>query len=162
IHDPFKPQGCASAQRAVTIEAGARRGDAGDPVPPKARPHGQGGGGPPGGAPPPPTRGGLRRFPKEFRLRRGGPRPRPGAGRRAGGEVGTADGKIQIANACTNPDLFWALKGGGGGTFGVVTKVTLATHDLPEFIGGVEGKVRAKSDAAFRRLIDWFLRFYEK
>jgi FAD/FMN-containing dehydrogenase len=46
-------------------------------------------------------------------------------------EVITADGKIQIANPRTNPDLFWALKGGGGGTFGVVSKVTVRTHDLP-------------------------------
>ena len=27
----------------------------------------------------------------------------------------TADGEVKIANACSNPDLFWALKGGGGG-----------------------------------------------
>ncbi len=47
-------------------------------------------------------------------------------------EVVTADGKIRIANACTNSDLFWALKGGGGGTFGVVTRMTLRVHDLPE------------------------------
>jgi FAD/FMN-containing dehydrogenase len=33
-------------------------------------------------------------------------------------EVVTADGKVCVANACTNADLFWALKGGGGGTFG--------------------------------------------
>ena len=30
-------------------------------------------------------------------------------------EVVTADGDVKIANACSNPDLFWALKGGGGG-----------------------------------------------
>jgi hypothetical protein len=48
-------------------------------------------------------------------------------------EVVTADGQIRVANACTNPDLFWALKGGGGGSFGVVSKVTLRVHDLPEF-----------------------------
>jgi len=77
-------------------------------------------------------------------------------------EVVTADGQTRVANACTNPDLFWALKGGGGGTFGVVTKVTLATHDLPEFAGGAECVVRAKSDAAMRRLVDWFLRFAAK
>ena len=32
---------------------------------------------------------------------------------------------VRIANACTNPDLFWALKGGGGGSLGVVTRLTL-------------------------------------
>ena len=40
-------------------------------------------------------------------------------------EVVTADGAVRIANACTNPELFWALKGGGGGSFGVVTQLTL-------------------------------------
>ena len=30
-----------------------------------------------------------------------------------------------------------ALKGGGGGSLGVVTRLTLRTHDLPEFFGGV-------------------------
>lgn len=29
------------------------------------------------------------------------------------------DGKIVAANACQNEDLFWALRGGGGGTWGV-------------------------------------------
>jgi hypothetical protein len=37
------------------------------------------------------------------------------AGRLVEAEVVTADGEIRIANACSNPDLFWALKGGGGG-----------------------------------------------
>ena len=64
----------------------------------------------------------------------------------------TADGEVRIANACTNPDLFWALKGGGGG-FGVVTRVTLRTHELPEFFGGVFATIKATSDDAFRRLI---------
>src|SRR6266567_8885374 len=48
-------------------------------------------------------------------------------------EVVTADGKVRIANACTNSDLFWALKGGGGGSFAVVSKMTLRVHDLPDF-----------------------------
>ena len=42
-------------------------------------------------------------------------------------EIVTADGAVRIANACTNPDLFWALKGGGAG-FGVVTRVTLSAR----------------------------------
>lgn len=32
----------------------------------------------------------------------------------------TPDGVLRTANACQNEDLFWALRGGGGGTFGVV------------------------------------------
>ncbi|HUJ40123.1 MAG TPA: FAD-dependent oxidoreductase, partial [Candidatus Acidoferrales bacterium] len=75
-------------------------------------------------------------------------------------EVVTADGKIRIANPCSNPDLFWALKGGGGGTFGVVTRVTLRVRELPEFGGGAIFRVRASSDDAFRRLLRYFVGFY--
>ena len=72
----------------------------------------------------------------------------------------TADGRVRIANACTNADLFWALKGGGGGSFGVVTRLTLRTHELPEFFGAAWGTIKARSDAAFRRLIARFVAFY--
>jgi FAD/FMN-containing dehydrogenase len=75
-------------------------------------------------------------------------------------EIVTADGQLRIANPCTNPDLFWALKGGGGGSWGVVTKLTLRTHDLPSHFGIAWGKVKAKSDDAFRRLIAQFVAFY--
>jgi FAD/FMN-containing dehydrogenase len=75
-------------------------------------------------------------------------------------EVVTADGVVRIANACTNADLFWALKGGGGGTFGVVTRVTLGTHALPSFFGGVSVVIQASSDDAFRWLIERFVAFY--
>ena len=50
-------------------------------------------------------------------------------------EVVTADGAVRIANACSNPDLLWALKGGGGGSFGVITRLTLKTHELTERAG---------------------------
>ena len=43
-------------------------------------------------------------------------------------EIVTADGQTRIANACTNADLFWALKGGGGGSLGVVTRPVSYTH----------------------------------
>jgi hypothetical protein len=39
-------------------------------------------------------------------------------------KVVTADGNLTIANDVTNQDLFWALKGGGGGTWGVVVEAT--------------------------------------
>jgi FAD/FMN-containing dehydrogenase len=77
-------------------------------------------------------------------------------------EIVTADGQVRILNACNDPDLFWAIKGGGGGTFGVVTRLTLRTHDLPEFFGSAWGKVKAQSDAAFARLITQFISFYRE
>ncbi|KAL0961194.1 hypothetical protein HGRIS_006163 [Hohenbuehelia grisea] len=40
-------------------------------------------------------------------------------------EVVTPDGQLRTANACQNEDLFFALRGGGGGTFGVVTSATI-------------------------------------
>jgi len=75
-------------------------------------------------------------------------------------EIVTADGITRIVNACTHPDLFWALKGGGGGSWGVVTKLTLRTHELPEFFGSAGGTIIAKSDAAFRKLLARFIEFY--
>jgi FAD/FMN-containing dehydrogenase len=77
-------------------------------------------------------------------------------------EVVTADGQIRIANSCSNPDLFWALKGGGGGTFGVVSKMTLRIHDLPELFGAAIFKINAASDEAYRRLIHEFVSFYRR
>ncbi len=77
-------------------------------------------------------------------------------------EIVTADGQIRVVNAGTEPDLFWAIKGGGGGTFGVVTRVTLRTHDLPEYFGYAGGTIKAKSDAAFMHLITHFIRFYRE
>ncbi|MBV8836147.1 MAG: FAD-dependent oxidoreductase [Alphaproteobacteria bacterium] len=75
-------------------------------------------------------------------------------------EVVTADGQVRVVNACQDADLFWALKGGGGGTFGVVTRVTLRTHPLPEFVGVVSTKLQAKSEAAYRALLHRFVSFY--
>ncbi|PPQ85186.1 hypothetical protein CVT25_004193 [Psilocybe cyanescens] len=40
-------------------------------------------------------------------------------------KVVTPDGKYRVANECQNKDLFFALRGGGGGTFGVVTEATI-------------------------------------
>ncbi|MBV8459017.1 MAG: hypothetical protein JO122_20675, partial [Acetobacteraceae bacterium] len=75
-------------------------------------------------------------------------------------EVVTADGQARIVNACTNPDLFWGIKGGGVGSLGVVTRLTLRLRELPAVFGVVGVTIRAASDAAFRRLVGQFVSFY--
>jgi FAD/FMN-containing dehydrogenase len=74
-------------------------------------------------------------------------------------EIVTADGIERIVNARTDPDLFWAIKGGGGGSFGVLTSLTLKTHPLPDSVGVVSATIKAASPEAFRGLIDRFLAF---
>src|SRR4029077_6264842 len=51
---------------------------------------------------------------------------------------------------------------GGGGTFGVVTKLTLKTRELPNFFGGAFVTIKASSDAAFQRLVREFISFYRE
>jgi hypothetical protein len=51
-------------------------------------------------------------------------------------DVVTADGQLLRADASTNPDLFWAIRGGGG-NFGVVTRVRFRLADLPQVVGGM-------------------------
>ncbi|KAH8725775.1 hypothetical protein GQ44DRAFT_680475 [Phaeosphaeriaceae sp. PMI808] len=43
-------------------------------------------------------------------------------------EVVTADGKIRTINECTDPDLFWAMRGGGGGNYAVLTSYKFQLH----------------------------------
>jgi FAD/FMN-containing dehydrogenase len=53
-----------------------------------------------------------------------------------GAEVVTADGREVRADAGSEPDLFWALRGGGG-SFGVVTALELELFPVRELYGGV-------------------------
>jgi FAD/FMN-containing dehydrogenase len=77
-------------------------------------------------------------------------------------EIVTADGRVRIVNACRDADLFWAIKGGGGGTYGVVTRLTLRTHELPALLGAAWGMIKAQSDVAFTHLIAHFLSFCQE
>ena len=51
-------------------------------------------------------------------------------------EVVTADGEIVQASAESEPDLFWAIRGGEG-NFGVATRFQLRLHEISEIVGGM-------------------------
>lgn len=150
----FNPQSCPKDKKysAVTVGAGTRWLEAYDVVTNKHHEYVQGGGcttvGAAGGFP---QGGGFGSWSKEYGT---------GAGGIVQAEVVTADGKTVIANECQNQDLFWAIKGGGGGTYGVVTNLTLRTHQLPSHFGLISGEITASSSKAYKALIKEFLSFY--
>jgi FAD/FMN-containing dehydrogenase len=51
-------------------------------------------------------------------------------------EVVTADGDLLYTDDATHPDLFWAIRGGGG-NFGVATRFNFRLHPLDSFVGGM-------------------------
>jgi FAD/FMN-containing dehydrogenase len=154
LHDHFVGEGCAGFERpapAVTVEAGALWMDVYDAVTTRGGRYVQGGGCATVGVAGLVQSGGFGSFSKRYGT---------AASSLLEAEVVTADGRIRRANSRLHPDLFWALKGGGGGSWGVVTKLTLLTHELPEYFGAAFGTIQASSDASFRRLIGRFVEFF--
>ena len=151
LHADFTAQGCEGAQPAVSLGAGAMWIDAYDAVTTRGGRYVQGGGCTTVGVAGLVQSGGFGSFSKCY-------------GTAAAGlleaEVVTADGAVRIANARTNPDLFWAIKGGGGGSVGVVTRLTLRTRELPETFGATFATIKASSDAAYRALVAQIVAFY--
>ena len=156
LHDSFVAAGCegtAAPIRAVTVGAGALWGHVYDAVTTRAGGYVQGGGCMTVGVAGLVQSGGFGSFSKAYGL---------AASSLLQAEVVTADGVVRIANACTNPDLFWGLKGGGGGSLGVITRLTLRVHKLPVDFGAVNMTIKATSPAAFRRLIGLVVDFYSQ
>src|SRR5215510_8370901 len=156
LHDAFVGSGCGgqyAPQEAVTVEPGAIWGQVYQAVMTKGGRYVQGGGCMTVGVAGLIQSGGFGNFSKAYGM---------AAGSLLEAQIVTADGAVRIANACTNPDLFWGIKGGGGGSLGVVTRLTLETHSLPEFFGAVFATIKATSDVAFRRLIDKVLSLYSE
>jgi FAD/FMN-containing dehydrogenase len=155
LQDAFVPAGApaAATQPAVSVAAGAMWIDAYDAVTTRGGRYVQGGGCTTVGVAGLVQGGGFGSFSKNYGT---------GAANLLEAEVVTADGAVRVANRFQHSELFWALQGGGGSSFGVVTRLTLRTHPLPEFFGGVIASVSAKSDAAFRTLIAKVMEFYAR
>src|SRR6202011_1571035 len=139
LHRAFVAQGCESRTSpvpAVTAEAGAMWIDLYHAVTTEAGRYVQGGGCTTVGVAGLVQSGGFGSFSKGF-------------GTAASGlleaEIVTADGRVRTVNSCSDPDLFWAIRGGGGGSWGVITRVTLKTHELPQFFGAAWGSIQAQS-----------------
>jgi FAD/FMN-containing dehydrogenase len=149
VHDAFTPNGgVGPGVPAVSVGAGAMWVDAYDAVTTKAGRYVQGGGCATVGCAGLVLGGGFGSFSKCYGL--------AGASLLEA-EIVTADGEVRIVNATRDPDLFWALKGAGQCAFGVVTRLTVRTHDLGGQAGGCSATLTAKSDEAYRRLIGAFV-----
>ncbi|KAF9053278.1 FAD-binding domain-containing protein [Panaeolus papilionaceus] len=71
-------------------------------------------------------------------------------------KIVTPDGVFRVANACQNKDLFWALRGGGGGTFGVVLEASFKV--LPRESFRVANINWPPGEENFSKVLDIYLR----
>jgi FAD/FMN-containing dehydrogenase len=69
-------------------------------------------------------------------------------------DVVTADGAPLRASAEQNPDLFWALRGGGG-NFGIVTAFKFRAHPVDTILGGMIVHPRADARSVIRHYRDY-------
>jgi len=154
MHDAFVPQGGegkATPLPAVSVQAGAMWIDVYHAVTTLGGRYVQGGGCTTVGVAGLVQSGGFGSFSKGFGT---------AASNLLEAEVVTADGALLIVNEHAHPELFWGLKGGGGGSLGVVTRLTLRTFDLPPVFGAVFGTIKAASDQAYRALVARAVAFY--
>ncbi|MFN8122115.1 MAG: FAD-binding oxidoreductase [Thermoleophilia bacterium] len=69
-------------------------------------------------------------------------------------ELVTADGALRRVDAGTDPDLFWALRGGGG-SFGVVTAIEFAAVPAPELYAGALFWDASRAPEVFAAWREW-------
>ncbi|MEO8619379.1 MAG: FAD-binding protein, partial [Sphingomicrobium sp.] len=151
MHQDFRPQSCGQSEGpAVSLGAGLVWQEAYDAVTTRGGRYVQGGGCSTVGVAGLISSGGFGTYSKGFGT---------AASHMLEAEVVTADGEIRTVNRCRDPDLFWALKGGGGSSFGVITRVTLRTHALPTEVGVVNADLKAANPQAFAELIDLAMDF---
>jgi hypothetical protein len=151
VHDAFTPAGGGQPVPAVTVAAGTRWLEVYQALASHGR-YVQGGGclsvGAAGGFT---QGGGFGSFSKRYGT---------AAGNVLEAEVVTADGEIVVASASQHPDLFWALRGGGGGTFGVLSALTFRTYPMPQTASVALGTIRSSSAEDYRHLVDALVRLF--
>jgi len=69
-------------------------------------------------------------------------------------ELVTPDGRIRRIDAGSDPDLFWALRGGGGG-FGVITELEIDLTPVPQMSGGVLGWAIEDAERVLGTWAEW-------
>ena len=76
-------------------------------------------------------------------------------------DVVLADGRRERVNECENSDLFWALRGGGAGTFAVVLSVLLRTYPSPTVVASLQ-RIHLSNASDYAAVIHRFTRFLSK
>jgi len=69
-------------------------------------------------------------------------------------ELVTPDGRLLQADSTNEPELFWALRGGGG-DLGVVTELELELFDVPELVAGALFCPLQQAGPVLRAWVDW-------
>jgi FAD/FMN-containing dehydrogenase len=69
-------------------------------------------------------------------------------------ELITADGRLRRVDAVDDPDLFWALRGGGG-NFGIVTALEVELHSIPDIYAGVLFFPWERSSEVLHAWLEW-------
>ncbi|XP_066930938.1 uncharacterized protein [Clytia hemisphaerica] len=75
--------------------------------------------------------------------------------------VVTADGDIKRASKVENPELYYALRGGGFG-FGIVADMTIRTHPSPKQVILVKGDISTYCESSFKKLLAHFFTIYKE
>ena len=76
-------------------------------------------------------------------------------------DIVIADGTLLTVNKCWHPDLFFAIRGGGGGTFGIVTRAVYKAHEKEENYFQLRATLVANNSCSdcrqklMRAYVDW-------
>ena len=70
-------------------------------------------------------------------------------------QIVTADGKVLVADKTHHSDLYWACRGGGGGNFGIATRLVFRTHPVGQGSYFVASWPWAQADEVVHNFLQW-------